>query len=94
MWGPGHLPRQTCPGLLTPRLHLWWLKEGLTCSLAVLPAGPLGKGVWHCCTAVLSGLSGERGGFWSQIQASVGFWLVSCGLGFLGSRLILPRQQN
>lgn len=35
----------------------------------------------------------ELSGSWSQIQALWGFGWVSCGLGFLGSKLTLPRQQ-
>lgn len=50
---------QGCGGLATclnlnclespsPHLHLKQRKEGLTCSLAVLPAGPPGAALWPC----------------------------------------------
>lgn len=54
--GRGHWGCQGCGGLATcpnqscpsPHLHLRWLREGLTWSLAVLPAGPPGSVLWPC----------------------------------------------
>lgn len=81
-------PNQSCPRLLHPRFHLPLWRVGLACSLAVLPAGPRGQ---HPGLVVLSGLSGERGGFWSRIQASVGFWLRLLRFGLPGQQPHAPK---
>ena len=94
MWGLGHQPpTRAALGPLAPRLHPGRLREGLTWSLVVLPeaGSPWGSAVallfWQCSArCVGDSVLGFRR-LW-------GFGWVSCGLGFLGSRLNLPKRQS
>lgn len=75
-----------------PRLRPGRLREGLTCSLAVLPTGPQrGSAVALLFCQHSAGSVGDSGLGFRRLW---GFGWVSCGLGFLGSRLILPKRQS
>lgn len=71
-------------------LHLIFIlgAEGGAVPWLSCQQGPWGQ---HCGLAVLSVLSRERGGFWSQIQASVGFWLGLLRFGLPGQQPHSPK---
>ena len=94
VWGLGHQPpTRAALGPLAPRLHPGRLREGLTWSLVVLPeaGSPWGSAVALLfCQCSARGVGDSGLGF----RRLWGFGWVSCGLGFLGSRLNLPKRQS
>lgn len=69
MCGLGHLPQPELPWVpLHPCLHLRWLREGLTYSLAILPAGPR-----RCCSV------NAQQGAWGILVSDLGVCGVLAG---------------
>lgn len=76
-------PNHSCPEFSVPRPHLGRLKEEACHTLAVLPAAStLGTVLWP----PVLWAHREHGGFWSQGQASVGFWLHLLRFGLPGQQ--------
>lgn len=86
-WPPAPTRSALCP--LVPCLHLGRLREGTD----LLPGCPASRApvaaLWPCCSVSTQGV--KRGGFWSHIQASVGFWLGLLRFGLPGQQARSPK---
>lgn len=96
VWGLGHPPPLTRAALgpLAPRFASWEAEGGADlsfCLQGTLPPPTRGStGAWLFCQ-LEAGSVGDSGLGFRRLW---GFGWVSCGLGFLGSRLNLQRRQS